>query len=601
MGSFKENIQSALKKIIQKQTRLGLNSRFIFGKILKSVNESQKLENWEDFKELKFVGEKTLEKVKEQMLIQTDLNEIPYHPIEPQIILPKDDDSYLEHLKNVCEKYEKNYEILNSKYNKESENIYNNETKNIYNKENNNLYPKENENIYIKENMNSNIIDTKNINIKENKNIYTKDSIILETKEITSFNIEDNINIDSKDLNYIDTSSDIILIDQPNKNVENMNLELEKIFDSFSDLNLDDSRKIDNIRNHISFMDTTITETLKSNTSAITGSQRKRRYIPGYRTAAYAILKALYKNNGSHKHLVVLRAAPYTDAEFDKTQRFSAFSAFKILQKKGLIKIDSDQRCNLTPEGTDLCSTMFLNDSFSNIEDHNIQIVIDSREKKNNRDRTYFQTYFSSKSILNQTRYLNVGDFIWIKNERVLDVIVERKQTSDFSSSISDGRFREQKNRLKNLGFTVYYLIENIKIEEDRKGYVNRCLLEVMMEGFVLIETENIQETALVLEKIDEKLKKAEIKNETPVSYGSFINDGNKNNIKVKDILLISLLSVKGLSKSFARLISEKYKTILNFRNEIKNKEVKKELRDIRYEGKNISEKIVNRIIFMFS
>ncbi|ELA41963.1 uncharacterized protein VICG_00980 [Vittaforma corneae ATCC 50505] len=535
MASFKESIRQALKNIIQKQTKLGLNSRFVFGKILKGVNEAAALENWEDLKLLKFVGEKTLGRIKEetfevrkasgqcsnkadlsnesQLMKKIEVSDDLYrynvynshisqenmehankvniyrnsssgHDGQLKIEFPSDD-SYVEYLKKTCKRYEQS-------------------------------------------DTNGNRDCTSHADISEDTLL--NDTVWDVEGKIDCCDIQKgsigNIVIGDTDMGDDDSdlSSELIILNENDlkntqKITETTNTDLEKIFDSFSDLNLEEF-KINkaNLSNNVSSIDSSFINS--SNTASSFGSsimsnatmnnirdnpntltntrplydsigfadnsrslgqdpQRKRKYVPGYRTAAYAILKALYHYNGSHKHLIVLRATPYTDAEFDKSQRFSAFSSFKTLQKKGLIQIDSDSRCYLTQAGSELCSAMFTNDSISTVEDQNIQIVIDSREKKNNRDRAFFQGHFSSKGIPNQTRYLNVGDFIWLKNERVVDVIVERKQTSDFVSSISDGRFREQKNRLKNMGFTVFYLVENMKVEESRKNYVNRCLLEV--------------------------------------------------------------------------------------------------------------------------
>ena len=66
------------------------------------------------------------------------------------------------------------------------------------------------------------------------------------------------------------------------------------------------------------------------------------------------------------------------------------------------------------------------------------------------------------------TRRLAVGDFAWVARENtaphrevVLDFIVERKRMDDLASSIVDGRFREQKYRLKQSGLGhIIYLIE---------------------------------------------------------------------------------------------------------------------------------------------
>lgn len=70
--------------------------------------------------------------------------------------------------------------------------------------------------------------------------------------------------------------------------------------------------------------------------------------------------------------------------------------------------------------------------------------------------------------VKSDVRKLHVGDFLWIaknktnKKEYALPYIVERKRLDDLSSSIKDGRFHEQKFRLKQCGIeNVIYLIEN--------------------------------------------------------------------------------------------------------------------------------------------
>lgn len=48
---------------------------------------------------------------------------------------------------------------------------------------------------------------------------------------------------------------------------------------------------------------------------------------------------------------------------------------------------------------------------------------------------------------------------MWRYNGQILDYVVERKKADDLISSMHDGRYKEQKFRLKNSGFkTIYYL-----------------------------------------------------------------------------------------------------------------------------------------------
>lgn len=64
-------------------------------------------------------------------------------------------------------------------------------------------------------------------------------------------------------------------------------------------------------------------------------------------------------------------------------------------------------------------------------------------------------------------RSLKIGDFAFVSREKstgkelVLPYIIERKRIDDFGSSIKDGRFHEQKFRLKQSGIqNLIYLIE---------------------------------------------------------------------------------------------------------------------------------------------
>lgn len=59
------------------------------------------------------------------------------------------------------------------------------------------------------------------------------------------------------------------------------------------------------------------------------------------------------------------------------------------------------------------------------------------------------------------TQVLTIGDFAFAYNGEVLDYVFERKKADDLSASIIDGRYKEQKMRLKNCGAAnVVYLYE---------------------------------------------------------------------------------------------------------------------------------------------
>lgn len=98
-----------------------------------------------------------------------------------------------------------------------------------------------------------------------------------------------------------------------------------------------------------------------------------------------------------------------------------------------------------------------------------IILLVDTQETagktKRNLDATIQQ--LTEKNIKFEVRRLSVGDFLWIcrdkeNREVILPYIVERKRMDDLAGSIKDGRFKEQKFRLKDCGIqNVIYMIES--------------------------------------------------------------------------------------------------------------------------------------------
>ncbi|KXG48833.1 DNA repair nuclease, XPF-type/Helicase [Penicillium griseofulvum] len=109
-----------------------------------------------------------------------------------------------------------------------------------------------------------------------------------------------------------------------------------------------------------------------------------------------------------------------------------------------------------------------------------IQLVLDTREVRTSTDRDYISGELMKQGITPQVRALEVGDAMWVAkchdptflashgeegDEVMLDWIVERKRLDDLIGSIKDGRFHEQKFRLRRSGIkNVIYLIEEFAV-----------------------------------------------------------------------------------------------------------------------------------------
>ncbi|KAK6333830.1 Crossover junction endonuclease mus81 [Orbilia blumenaviensis] len=103
-----------------------------------------------------------------------------------------------------------------------------------------------------------------------------------------------------------------------------------------------------------------------------------------------------------------------------------------------------------------------------------IHLVLDNREVASKTDRDYLQRSFENLDCSPITRAMELGDVMWVARGKLyengretdeevelsLDYVCERKRVSDLSASIRDGRYHEQKFRLKKFVGNVTYLVE---------------------------------------------------------------------------------------------------------------------------------------------
>ena len=141
--------------------------------------------------------------------------------------------------------------------------------------------------------------------------------------------------------------------------------------------------------------------------------------------------------------------------------------------------------------------------------DYEVMLLIDIGESKTVSNE--IQVKLQEHGVKSDIRKLHVGDFLWIakhktekSKEYVLPYIIERKRLDDLSSSIKDGRFHEQKFRLKQCGIeNVIYLIENY-MKAGKCGLPFATLLQAatntqLINKFQVKFTENLDHTGLYL------------------------------------------------------------------------------------------------------
>lgn len=359
-------------------------------------------------------------------------------------------------------------------------------------------------------------------------------------------------------------------------------------------------------------------------------------YIPGYRTGAYAILKVLGQEDGLRKDQVCFRGNQYSDVEFNTRMRYSAWSAMKTLIAKGLVfNEDRPTRYYVSEKGR--ATSLKLPDTKPSTKHvhEDVVLLIDSREMKNKKTRSFFQKELGSLGVTVETMNLEVGDFLWVKGGFVLNYIVERKRGSDFASSLVDGRLKEQMQRLKSSGIrNIFYVIEGLaKRHLLRIGHAFglAALGKLKMEGVTVIETTGPGETVKVLHMIDCIVRKkdnyvttsrtqqvtenapsdvAEVQNDLSQlslgdirasSYESFVCKGTKNKDFDADAFFYrSLLCVKGVSSEKAKAIASTYKTVASFLAQSSETAFFYSLSSIEVDGKKLGALLASKICSLF-
>lgn len=251
-----------------------------------------------------------------------------------------------------------------------------------------------------------------------------------------------------------------------------------------------------------------------------------------------------------------------------------------------------------------------------NVPISDLILLVDAREMKSKNDRTFFERNFPQSRTLN----LSVGDFIWIKNQNLLNIIIERKKATDFISSLTDGRFNEQKNRLKNTGIdNIIYLIEGLK---NKEPFAESAILKTKLEGFTVIETADINQTVAYITHLDDCFRSSynsKIKNGkifphnqnlalyhfsqiTNISFSDFSNNSLKSkNLSENRLLYLTFYSIRGITHEKAEFLTEKFKTFEIVFEQAISGDMKKTLKELEFYHKKLGISLIEKILDYFS
>lgn len=157
---------------------------------------------------------------------------------------------------------------------------------------------------------------------------------------------------------------------------------------------------------------------------------------------------------------------------------------------------------------------------------YTIHLVVDNRERHRpgrRQEKEPIATLLLERGVDTETRALEVGDAVWIArrkqrtgfeaDEVVLDHIVERKRLDDLTSSILDGRWRDQKFRLSSSGLSkVLYLIEDYDVENQMRKFGPQIQTALsssqVVDGFFVERTSGLGASIDYLASMDGMIRK---------------------------------------------------------------------------------------------
>ena len=215
----------------------------------------------------------------------------------------------------------------------------------------------------------------------------------------------------------------------------------------------------------------------------------------------------------------------------------------------------------------------------------NAMLILDDREHD-------LIDRLKSEGVDFEVKRLDIGD-IQIENNGCL-ALIERKRTDDFASSISDGRWREQKSRLISSGAIVIYLIEGSLYGQSVKPEILSSAIwnTMLRDKLWVIQTRGIEDTSMHVMQLVKKIG-------TQIQSSSGVRSLlSKRKRKEDSVFLLMLMQLT--SEKVARAIVSRWPTLLLLQEQLrKDKNVLKtvSISDKRCIGNATIKKLTNIFI----
>jgi len=287
-----------------------------------------------------------------------------------------------------------------------------------------------------------------------------------------------------------------------------------------------------------------------------------------------------------------------------------------------------------------------------------VKLVLDTREVRTKTDRDYIANELKKYDVVADIRALPLGDVLWIaklkpghaaafqyrnagdddegSDEIVLEHIIERKRLDDLVSSIKDGRFHEQKFRLKRSGMRhVTYVVETVTLSAERQDLYGQSIDSALaamqiVDDIFLKQTAKMDETIKYLARMTKSLKSMyeqkplhvlpsrtldvsthhttldELRSEYPanaycITFSAFCSLCDKSDsLTLRDLYLKMLMCMRGVTGDKAIEIQKIWPTpnaLIQAYNELGSDQKAKELLVSNRLGKEIDRKQVGKVL----
>lgn len=211
---------------------------------------------------------------------------------------------------------------------------------------------------------------------------------------------------------------------------------------------------------------------------------------------------------------------------------------------------------------------------------YKLEIIIDNRE------RDLIELFNSNESSYSRTT-LEIGDiqFLYSDNyvKNLLFMVIERKSLSDLSSSITDGRYKEQKQRLLHSispKIRKIYIIEGIGYNQfnlDPSVLDGVMINTVIRDKIMIYRTDSLEDTYNLIRKMERNLENYiddivdDIRNVERDKEYQIFKMNKKENYNGKIVFKGMLSIIPQVSNSITEVLYERYKNIDNMIQNLRN------------------------------